>query len=391
VNHQYTTNHGFLSKLFLSRDHLDQLMNPRHIAISRLSPPQKHGKDSQNMDRRVATISFLIILFGALLLAFRPWRPAHDLVIYCSHDAIYSSEIIAAFEQATGLRALARFDSEATKSLGLVELIRAEGADGSGRSRADVFWNNELLGTLDLQSADLLDPYIGPSHQRIPDAHKDPDGHWAGFGSRARVIIVNTDILPDPDLASLEAQIAQGDLSRFAIAKPIYGTTLTHYTILWHHLGAEAAQAWHQSILDRGARIVLGNATTKDLVAAGVCDFAFTDTDDFALAQIAGAPVTALPARVAGRPIAIPNTVALLKGAPNPKAARAFIDFLLSEEVELALARSPARQVPLGTIDPALLPEEVRVLQPLVDDAYPLNDLIDARAEVLAWLKTQSL
>jgi len=343
------------------------------------------------MDRRVATISFLIVLVGALLLAFRPWRPAHDLVIYCSHDAVYSSEIIAAFEQATGLRALARFDSEATKSLGLVELIRAEGSTGSGRSRADVFWNNELLGTLDLQSADLLDPYIGPSHQRIPDAHKDPDGHWASFGSRARVMIVNTDILPGPDLASLEALIAGGDLSRFAIAKPIYGTTLTHYTILWHHLGAEGAQAWHQSILDRGARIVLGNATTKDLVAAGICDFAFTDTDDYALAQIAGAPVTVLPARVAGRPIAIPNTVALLKGAPNPDAARAFIDFLLSEEVELALARSTARQVPLGTIDPALLPEEVKALQPLVDDAYPLNDLIGARTEVLAWLKTQSL
>jgi len=43
----------------------------------------------------------------------------------------------------------------------------------------------------------------------------------------------------------------------------------------------------------------------------------------------------------------IPNTVALIKGGPNPEAGKKFIDFLLSKKVEEMLAFSDAGQIPL--------------------------------------------
>jgi len=41
------------------------------------------------------------------------------LVVYCAHDAAFSEEILKAFEKKTGIKVEPRFDTEATKSLGL--------------------------------------------------------------------------------------------------------------------------------------------------------------------------------------------------------------------------------------------------------------------------------
>ena len=49
----------------------------------------------------------------------------------------------------------------------------------------------------------------------------------------------------------------------------------------------------------------------------------------------------------AGSIMWIPSTVALIRGGPNPDQARRLIDFLLSAEVERALAESDSRNVPV--------------------------------------------
>ena len=65
------------------------------------------------------------------------------------------------------------------------------------------------------------------------------------------------------------------------------------------------------------------------------------------------------------------------------------MDYLLSEEVELALARSRSRQVPLGPVAGDGLPAEVAELAKLVEKGYPLSKLGPARAACLEWLKTE--
>ena len=49
-----------------------------------------------------------------------------DVVIYCAHDSVYSEQILQDFEDQTGIRLDIRFDTEATKSLGLTELLVRE-------------------------------------------------------------------------------------------------------------------------------------------------------------------------------------------------------------------------------------------------------------------------
>ncbi|MFO8007631.1 MAG: substrate-binding domain-containing protein [Candidatus Brocadiia bacterium] len=336
--------------------------------------------------RRTLLIGFAVpFVAAAVLVAVHVvfWRGAENpLVVYCAHDSVYSESVLDAFQERTGIRVAPRFDTEATKSLGLIELLIRE----KDRPRADVFWNNELLGTLRLKEEGVLAPYRGSGWERIPREFTDPEGHWAGFGSRLRVWIVNTEAM-QPTQEAVAAAL-EGDLSKVTIAKPLYGTTRTQYTVLWHRWGAEKLKEWHQEWRRRGVREVMGNAQVKDLVASGVCHMGLTDTDDFFLARDAGEPVEAVPVRLQdGSTICIPNTVCIIRGTDRPEAARRLVDYLLSEQCEVRLANARSRQVPLGPVPEASIPPEVQQLKRWAEDGVSLTDLGGARTECLAWLK----
>ncbi|MFO7958395.1 MAG: hypothetical protein R6X33_15010, partial [Candidatus Brocadiia bacterium] len=130
----------------------------------------------------------LIVVIAVAAVVVIPWG-GDELVVYCAHDSVYSESVLNDFEEQTGIPVAVKFDTEATKSLGLIELLIRE----KENPRCDVFWNNELLGTMDLKTEGVLQPYKGPGYERIPAAFKDPEGYWAGFGARLRVYIVNTD------------------------------------------------------------------------------------------------------------------------------------------------------------------------------------------------------
>jgi len=335
-------------------------------------------------------VAILLAVAALVALEFvgRSGTPAKDaLVVYCAHDAVFAEEVLRNFEKQTGIPIVVRYDGEATKSLGFVNLLIQE----KDHPQCDVFWNNELLGTCELHEQGVLAPYRGSGFERIPEQFKDPEGHWAGFAARLRVYIVNTDRIP-ADAAAIEARLAgNDDLTRVTIAQPLYGTTLTHYTVLAGDWGAEKLHAWHKDLKRRGIREAKGNAATKNLVADGSCDFGFTDSDDFFAAKDERKPVAMLPVRVEGKTICIPNSVAIIRGTPRLTSAQKLVDYLLSAETELRLARSESRQVPLGAVDESQIPEEVRPLVAWGADGADLRPLLPARRAVVTWLKSEYL
>lgn len=328
-----------------------------------------------------------LLLAGVALVAWA-FRPGDDaLVVYCAHDAEFSDAILQDFQRQTGITVVVQYDTEATKSLGLVNLLNAE----KDHPRCDVFWNNELLGTVALREAGVLEPYHGPGFARIPDRYKDPDGFWTGFAARLRVFIVNPAKCP-PDESQIARRLENApDLSRAAIAKPLFGTTLTHYTLLWQMWGPERLKAWHADTRRRGLREVTGNAATKNLVAEGACDFAFTDTDDYFVARDADKPVEMTVARVEGETICIPNTVAIIRGTKKRSQAQRLVDYLLSENTELQLARTASRQIPLGPVAEGDLPAHVRALTAWAAQGADLRPLLASRTAVIEWLKSEYL
>lgn len=331
-----------------------------------------------------------VLIAAAVLAVVGMWlwvagRSRDALVVYCAHDLIFAQQVLDDFSKQTGIEVAVLGDTEAAKSLGLVQRLVRE----KSHPHCDVFWNNEPLGTLALKEQQILEPYRSSQFDHRPPEFRDDSGEWAGFGARFRVWIVNTDKMPATQEA-IDERLAGADLSRMAVAVPLYGTTLTHYSLLWDRLGPEELKRWQQSLKDRGCLFVKGNGAVKDMVAAGSCDFGLTDTDDFFVAKDAGAPVAMLPVRVEGKTICIPNTVSLIRGSRHRAEAERFIDFLLSSEADLQLARSGSRQVPVHLgIKESEGPPETADLLPWTKDAASLAGLEQARDQCLDWLQQE--
>ncbi|HVJ69397.1 MAG TPA: extracellular solute-binding protein [Caulifigura sp.] len=309
-------------------------------------------------------------------------RRSSALVVYCAHDAVFAQGLFERFTEKTGLAVEPVWDTEAAKSLGLVQRIERE----QQNPICDVFWNNEPLGTMSLASAGLFESYQSPEAAKRPAVFRGPENRWTGFGVRYRVWIVNTDKMPGT-MEAIDQRMNSDDLSHVAIAEPLYGTTLTHWSLLWNRLGPEKLQEWHRSLKARGVHFVKGNAAVRDLVGAGTCDLGMTDTDDFFGALDAKHPVAMLPIRVENQTIAIPNTVSVVKGARHPEEARKFVDFMLSAESDTLLAKSGSRQSPVHSdVKIEDLPAEIRGMQDWAKDGADLSGLSKSRDECLAWL-----
>jgi iron(III) transport system substrate-binding protein len=265
------------------------------------------------------------------------------------------------------------YDVEATKTTGLVNRLIAEKA----RPQADVFWSGEFSQTLVLKNRTILASYKSPSAADIPAQFKDPDGYWTGFGGRARIFIVNTNLLtpsqyPHSMYDMLDARYPGNAVG---IAYPMFGTTATHAAAMYSYLGYEKAHAFHSSLNNRSIRVVDGNSVVRDLVADGQLVFGVTDTDDACGAVERGKNVTIIiPDQGAGQmgTLVIPNTIALIAGAPDPAEAKVFMDYVLGRRQESAMVDSGWIQIPVRDIpaSPCLNSTGIKTIPVTYQDTY---------------------
>lgn len=308
-----------------------------------------------------------------------------EVVVYTSVDQTYSEPILERFEAETGIEVQAVYDLEAAKTTGLVNRLIAE----ADRPQADVFWNGEVLQMQRLAARGLLarqEP--GPLPEGVRRAG---DGRWLEFGGRARVLIVNETRLgeraPPRSLRDLAAPAWPAD--EIAVAYPMFGTTATHAVALDAAWGRDATLDYFGRLQDRGVRFVDGNAVVRDLVAAGDAVVGLTDTDDACGAVARGAPVAVLlPDQEAGGlgTLVIPNSVAMLEGAPHPEEAARLIAYLVGAEVAARLAEAGWFYVSGAEVvaDPACgLPQTIRAMPLPAVPADEIETLRRALGELL--------
>lgn len=271
----------------------------------------------------------------ALPLLFGGCGRKEEVVVYTAVEQVYCEELFRQFEEETGIRVKAVYDTEANKTTGLVNRIISE----ADKPVCDVFWNNEFIQTIDLQQRELLAGYVPAGTEDIPDAYKDVEGYWTAFGGRARVMLVNTEVTKEEEYPVSVYDFVNGRFEgkELALAYPMFGTARTQAAAMYAQLGEEEARAFFQKIADRGVQIVDGNSVTKDMAAAGQVKVGYTDTDDAKDAIRDGAPVIMVfPDQGEGEmgTLITPSTVALIKDAPHRENAQKLIDFIVSEQTE---------------------------------------------------------
>lgn len=269
------------------------------------------------------------------------------VVIYTALDRQFSEPILSAFEKESGIQVDAIYDTEAVKTVGLVNRLISE----RERPTADLFWNNEIIRSLQLKEQGLTTTYSAGSASGIPTELKDPEGHWVGFASRVRVILVNTELIPnEADYPTTVSELTNMKWKgKAGFASPLYGTTSTHAAILWATKGGEETLEFFRKA-KANAVMYAGNAQARDAVANGEIAWCLTDSDDAFGALEDGKPVRMIypdsKQNEAGV-VVIPNTLVKIAKGPNPEAADKLLNYLLDSKVEETLAQSRSAQIPV--------------------------------------------
>jgi len=277
-------------------------------------------------------------------------------VLYCSVDAHFATDILNLYQQRFGLSVRVIYDSEAGKTTGLVQRIRAE----AGSAGADIFWSSEIFNTILLAREGRLSAYDSPAAADIPARYRDSSHHWTAFGLRARVLAFDrlettSDSLPTTWEALAQKQWA----SKLALANPLFGTTRGHVAAMFALWGEARGRAFLNSCA-RYALVTDGNSAAVRAVLAHSRSLGMTDSDDVVLASravdrlknarsltVASRITSVYPDMGDGGTLLIPNTVAIVAGGAHPKAARKLYDFLVSADVERLLAQSDSRNIPV--------------------------------------------
>lgn len=314
----------------------------------------------------------LVLMAAAMSVALPPIgcvpRSENEVILYSAADREVAAPIVAAFQRRHAeTKVNSTFDVESTKTVGLVTRIENE----SAKPRCDLFWNNEILHTLRLEKAGLLQPVRWDVPRDWPATMRSSRGLWIAFAARARVLLVNKTLLPDQsEWPSSVMELSDPKWQkRCAVASPLFGTTATHFTVLQTLLGDDKSEAWFRDV-KQNAIMLAGNKQVAQAVAAGQVAMGLTDTDD-ALLEIDNGQNVAIvfPDQLSDRlgTLLIPNALCVMKNCPHPNAAAALGNYLLSEDIEGRLAMGQSGNIPVRPGHPqasrAAPPKTIRYME----------------------------
>jgi iron(III) transport system substrate-binding protein len=290
------------------------------------------------------------------------------VVLYCATDREIAQDLIDEFEKETGIHVQAKFDTEAAKSVGLVQAIRQE----KSHPQCDVLWGGGAFFCTILANEGCL--------ARVPEdliraqgtAPCDAQGRWLGFAAAYRVLIVNTDVLaPESRPHSYRDLTDPRFKGHIGIANPLFGGMAAHVAAIFSTLGEDQGRQWLEGLKKNDCAICAGMADVKDRVASGELWFGITSTIDAHVAVDGGKPVAVVfPDQEPGQLGCLLgyNSVALIAGAPHPKEAERLIRFLMTTKTEKILAQGPGQNVGMlpdsvaQDVGPAWIPRKLRIM-----------------------------
>lgn len=279
----------------------------------------------------------LVLLLASLLSCS---KRKNEVVVYTSVDQVFSEPVFRAFERETGIKVRAVFDTEETKSTGVLNRLIAE----ADNPQADVFWSGDPVRPFLLVKRGIVEPYVSPAASGLPAGLRAADGTWTGFAARARVLLVNRNKVPAGEMPRSIRDLANPRWrGQTTIANPLFGTTTMHVAALFAAWGEERARAFMNDLKANNVRIASSNGEVKRLVVAGEVAFGLTDTDDANEALKEGAPVEVIyPDQDAMGALVMPTTVVLMRRGPHPEMGKKLVDYLLGAETERLMAESAA-------------------------------------------------
>jgi iron(III) transport system substrate-binding protein len=218
----------------------------------------------------------------------------------------------------------------------------------AGKLATDVLWTSEIPDFYQLKKQKLLKRYISPHAKYVISPVKDPDGEFTPARLGTLGIAYNTTkikVAPKNWKDLFDKQYADS----FGIANPaLSGTAMVSIAMLQKTFGWELFEKFRAN----GAKMGQGSGQVVDDTASGDLK-ACIGVDYITLDKIKkGANLAfAYPKEM----LVVPSPVAIFKGTRNLKAAKIFVDFLLSKQGQTIIANNSTlpirRDVPVAKKD----------------------------------------
>lgn len=323
---------------------------------------------------RTTTIALSAILLAAPALA-------GEVNIYSYRQPELIQPLLDGFTEATGIETNVAFVNK-----GLVERLQAEGR----RSPADIILTVDISRLTDAKKAGVTQAAESDVLQTsIPASLRDPEGHWFGLTTRARIVYASKERVGDDEVTTYENLADPKWKGRICTRSGTHDYTLGLVSAMIEHNGIEATEEWLRGVRANLAKKPEGNdrAQVKS-IWAGECDISLGNTyymgamlDDPEQQAWANAVRIEFPVFADnGKTHVNISGVAMTASAPNREEALKFMEYLASPEAQ-AIYAEKVNEYPANPA--AKISERVASWGSFTPDDTSLAAIASHRAEAL--------
>lgn len=298
--------------------------------------------------RFLAIILALVVMIGSVQAQ---QSQSKVLTVYSPHPTDTINLGVKEFQEKTGIKV----ELVAAGTGELLKRIEAESAN----PLADVLWGG---GAESLQAySQYFQKYVSSEDGAVNSKYKDPKHFWVGESPLPMVIMYNKKLVPENEVPKGWADLLHSNLKgKIAYADPAKsGSSYTILATLLTVFGKDTPKGWNfirRFVANLDGKVLGSSATVYKGVADGEYNVGLTLEKEAIKYVKAGAEVGIVyPSEGTS---AVPDAIAIVKGAKNLENAKIFVDFILSKDSQSVMSGAQSRRTVRKDVGaPAGLPD----------------------------------
>ena len=310
---------------------------------------------------------------------------AQEINVYSHRQPELIQPLVDAFTAETGIKVNVAFVDK-----GMAERLQAEG----DRSPADLVLTVDIARLMQIVDADVTQAVQSDVLEaNIPAELRDPNDHWFGLTSRARVVYASKDRVGPGEVTTYEDLASDKWKGRLCTRSGLHDYNVALLGAMIVHHDEEAATRWAEGLKANLAKKPDGGDRDQvKAIAAGECDIALGNT--YYMGQMLADPEQKAWAETVN--IVFPtfegggthlniSGVAMTKSAPNKENALKFMEWLSGDHAQKIYAETNFEFPVKPGVERSDL---VKSWGEFTPDATPLAEIAAARAAALKIMET---
>lgn len=247
------------------------------------------------------------------------------VVWYTSTPIDQANQITQLFEKQTGIKV------ELFRSGGSAILRRFMQEQSAKQIAADVLTTSDPAASNSMAEQGIFIPFKPKNFDKVPSEAKHPDGSWVAQRLNVITIYLRSDLIAEADRPKTWSDLTDAKYKgKMVMTDPSFTSLqLSVVASTAKNLGWD----YYEKLDANDVMIVQGNQQVSDNIKRGERPIAVGALDSYAAQdRMSGHPITTI--YPSDGTYVIPSPTAVVKGSPNPEAAKVFADFMLSDEAQ---------------------------------------------------------